>query len=369
MKRIGAYVALGLGVFFLVLALSVKFVVAPKAVKAPLQIPEKYRTLIATGDNFTMLNGTTGHEDVVSVYITRHIQGDVSSAHGGDGTNAVYEESLCLMKVTAADPTPPCGNASDPNLITVSTDRVAFNRVSGLATNAAKYQENVDGDAIPHRGLGYKFPIDTKKQTYLYFDPVVGKAFPMTYVDKERLQGLSVYKFVQQINNQPCYTNRTLPSTYTNTRTVWVEPTTGAIIKGSENLTQTLTGRATLDPSSKLRDPALQGKVALKGLLTFNDATQKSQASLANDNLPKIALVRLWIPLVGLVLGLILGALGLFLIRRGDRDDGAAAAPSAPAPAMSPASVTTPAAATDETAPHEREGLLPSGPTQPSTQE
>ena len=332
MKRIGAYVLLLLGVFFLVLALSVKFVVAPKAVKAPLQIPDKYQTIIATGNDFQMLDGTTGKEVSVSVYITRHIQGDVSKDHGGDGTNAVYEESLCLMRVTPADATPPCSTASNPNLITVSTDRVAFNRVNGLATNAKKYQENVDGDAVPHQGLAYKFPIDTKKQTYQYFDTVVGKAFPMTYVDKEKLQGLTVYKFVQQINNQPCYTNRTLPSTYSNTRTVWIEPTTGAIIKGTENLTQTLTGRATLSSSSALRDPALKGKIALKGLLSFTDATQKSQAQLAKDNLPKIALVRTWIPLIGLILGLILGGLGFVLIRR-DADTGARPASSESEPA------------------------------------
>ena len=343
MKRIGGYVALLLGVFFLVLALSVKFVVAPKAVKAPLQIPTKYRTIIATGNDFKMLDSTTGKEVSVSVYITRHIQGDVSKAHGGDGTNAVYEESLCLMRETPANATPPCSTASDPNLITVTTDRVAFNRVNGLATNNKKYQENVDGDPIQHSGLGYKFPIDTKKQTYEYFDTVVGRAFPMTYVDQEKLQGLTVYKFVQQITNQPCYTNRTLPSTYSNTRTVWVEPTTGAIIKGTENLTQTLTGRATLEPTSKLRDPALKGKIALQGLLGFTDATQKSQAQLAKDNLPKVALVRTWIPLIGLVLGLILGGLGLFLILRGRDGRG-------------------PVPATDDTVPHPQQGLLQGGP-------
>ena len=83
MKRIGAYLALLLGVFLLVLGLSVKFVVAPKAVKAPLQIPQKYQTLIATGDNFTMLNSATGKEDVVSVYITRHIEGDTVGDNRG----------------------------------------------------------------------------------------------------------------------------------------------------------------------------------------------------------------------------------------------------------------------------------------------
>ena len=138
----------------------------------------------------------------------------------------------------------------------------------------------------------------------------------MNYVDTEKLEGLTVYKFVQKIVNQPVYTNHVLPSTYTNTRTVWIEPTTGVIVKGSEDLTQTLTGRASLDPNSDLRDPALQGKVALQGLLTFDAPTVKNQAQLAKDNLPKIHLVRTWIPLVSFVLGVILTVLGVILLRR-----------------------------------------------------
>jgi hypothetical protein len=362
MKRIGAYLALLLGVFLLVLGLSVKFVVAPKAVKAPLQIPEKYQTLIATGDNFTMLNAATGKQDVVSVYITRHIEGDTVGDNRGDGTNAVYEESLCLMRVTPANKTPGCGNGA--NLITSSVDRIAFNRKNGYATNNPKYDANVDGDSIPHEGLGYKFPIDTKKRTYQYFDTVVGKAFPMAYSGQEKLQGLTVYRFVQQITNQPCYTNRTLPSTYTNTRTVWVEPTTGAIIKGSENLKQILTGRASLDPASAITDPGLKDKVALQGLLTFTDATQKNQAQLAKDNLPKVSLVRLWIPLIGVVLGLVLSALGVFLLLR-RRDDG----PVGQHHARPADSTPTGSIRTDDTAPHQRDQWFGSGPNQPRLQE
>lgn len=313
MKRAASYLALGLGVFLLIFGIAVKFFVAPAAVKAPLQIPLKYRTIIATGQNFEFLNAATLQEDTISVYITRHLQGDVSA---GDSKVAVYDESLCLTRDDGSHPG--CVDKSDPRLITNSTDRIAFDRVSGYAVNNPKYKANVDGDtSIQHVGLGYKFPIDTNKHTYQYFDTVVGKPFPMNYVDTEKLKGLTVYKFVQQINNQPVLTNRVLPSTYTNTRTVWVEPTTGAIIKGSEDLTQTLTGRATLDPNSALQDPSLEGKVALKGLLVFDDNTVSLQAQLAKDNLPKIQLVRIILPLIGVILGLILLVIGVLMLRRG----------------------------------------------------
>ena len=70
------------------------------------------------------------------------------------------------------------------------------------------------------------------------------------------------------------------PVYYADTRTVWVEPKTGVIVKGSEqNLTT-------------LRDSAGQDKtVILKFDLTFNEQTQRSQAQLARDNIGKIDLV------------------------------------------------------------------------------
>ncbi len=107
-----------------------------------------------------------------------------------------------------------------------------------------------------------------------------------------------------------------LPSTYSNTRTVWVEPTTGVIVDGSEDINQVLTGRSGLNASDPVRDPELAGKVALQGLLRFTDATIKSQAKLATDNLPKIHAVRLYLPIGGLVLGLICLVAGVVLSRR-----------------------------------------------------
>jgi hypothetical protein len=313
MSRLGGRILLMFGVLLLVVAAGVRFVVAPLSVKAPLQIPEQFRTLIASGTGFQLLDGQTGQEKSVTVRVIRHIQGDVQA---GTRKVAVYEESLCLVDNTDGS-NPGCLPATDSRLISATTDRVAFDRRTGYAVNDPEFNTNVDGDAsIKHEGLSYKFPIDTKKKTYLFFDTVVGKAFPMNYVDSEKLEGLTVYKFVQKIVNQPVYTNHVLPSTYTNTRTVWIEPTTGVIVKGSEDLTQTLTGRASLDPNSDLRDPALQGKVALQGLLTFDAPTVKNQAQLAKDGLAKIHLVRIWIPLVSLVLGVILTVLAVILLRR-----------------------------------------------------
>lgn len=317
MKRGLSLVLVGVGVFLLVLAPVVRFWVAPHVVKAPLDINAE---IDAGGDGFNYLDATVGKVVPITVSVTRHIIGDVSA---GNAKVAVYDESLCLTRDDNHQGLG-CQRAGSPLLLTNSSDRVAFDRVSGNPVSgnvcgASENQDckaNVNGDtSVKHTGLGYKFPIDTKKQTYQFFDTVVGKSFPAEYKGTEKKGGLDCYKFVQVITNQPAYTNGVLPSTYTNTRTMWVEPTTGVIVDGSEDLNQVLTGRATLDPTSELRDPALANLTALQGLLSFTDATVKSQAKLATDNLPKIHAVRLYLPLGALLIGLVCLIAGLALYR------------------------------------------------------
>jgi hypothetical protein len=316
MRRVFGYGLLALGVCLVALAPVVKWVIAPAVVKIPLTIPEQYTHIIAHGDNVKYLDAAQGKIVSISVNVTRTIIGDIGKDSGGDDKAAVYDESLCLTKDDGSHPG--CVSKVDGRLITNTTDRVAFDRKTAMAVNDPKYRANVNGDpTIQHKGLSYEFPIDTEKKSYPFFDTVVGDAFPMNYVDTEKLEGLTVYKFVQKIVDQPVYTNGVLPSLYSNTRTVWVEPTTGVIIKGQEDLTQTLTGRENLDPNSALSDPSLQNVLALQGTLTFTPTTVHNQARLANDYLPKVHLVRTWIPLIALVVGILALAGGIVLLRTG----------------------------------------------------
>lgn len=321
MKRVFGYALLGLGVCLVALAPVVKWLVAPAVIKVPLTIPQKYVHIIAHGDNVHYLDAKQGKIVTVSVNVTRTIIGDIGKNSGGDDKVAVYDESLCLTRDDGSHPG--CVNKVDGRLITNTTDRVAIDRKTAMAVNDPKYHANVDGDpTIQHHGLSYEFPIGTKKhpkQPYPFFDTVVGQAFPMNYVDTEKIEGLKVYKFVQKIVNQPVYTNGVLPSLYTNTRTVWVEPTTGVIIKGQEELTQLLTGRASLDPNSALSDPSLQNVLALQGTLTFTPATVHNQAQLAKDNLPKVQLAKTWVPLISLIVGVLAVAGGAVLLRSARR--------------------------------------------------
>jgi hypothetical protein len=299
-RRVTAVSLAALGILLIAAAGLVKWALAPSLIKAPLDVD---RTTVATASAqvFVLAAQSVTKVDVTA---TRSVRGDKSA---GTDSVAVYDESLCLHGPgTAVADKFGCVPSTDPTFIQKTTDRVAFDRKSGLAvSDDGRFATNVDGNKkITHDGIGYTFPIDTKKKTYPFFDTVVGKAYPMNYVDSEKLNGLNVYKFSQDVPKSDIKINAVLPGSYTNTRTVWVEPTTGVIVKGSEAIEQRFTSG---------------NGVAFIGTLVFDDATVKSQADYAKDQLNKIHTVRLWLPVGALVVGLILVGIGVGLYSTGRR--------------------------------------------------
>lgn len=316
MKRSVGLVLFGVGVVLLVMAPVVKFAVAPALVRAPLDINV---TLKAGGSGFQYLDATAGAVVPITVDITRHIRGDVAA---GNHDVAVYDETLCLTR-DDQNQHPGCLR-NDPRIIANYQDRVAFDRVTGYAVSGAKCGPSgagecsaaVDGQPVEHKGLGYKFPMFTEKKDYEYFDTVSKQSWPMVFKGVETREGLQVYRFEQTITDAPAMTSGIFPSLYSNVRTLWVEPLTGAVIHGQEQIDQRLTGLASTVPGSPVRDPTLVGKTALKGTLAFTPAADKIQADLARKGISSITAITVIVPLGALILGLILVGLGLFLFRR-----------------------------------------------------
>ena len=297
MRRVGGILLAVVGVLLIVAAPLVKWVAAPALVKIPLDIN---RTTVAEGDSQVLVL-TTQQVQTVHVVASRPVKGDKKA---GTANVAVWDEVLCLRASKGAGDTGAgCPATTDPTFIQRTTDRIAFGRKSALAvSDPGRFGTNVDGDkTISHVGLGYTFPIGTKKTTYPFFDTVLGKAFPMSYQDTEKLNGLTVYKFSQSVPQSAIKIQGLLPGSYSNVRTVWVEPTTGVIVKGSEQIVEKFT---------------TGGGTAFDGTLIFNDATVKSQADYANSQINKINVIRWWVPLGLLVLGILAVVGGWLLARR-----------------------------------------------------
>jgi Porin PorA len=302
MRRGVAIVLVGLGVFFVALALLLRFYVVPSLLVTPI---DQFAESFAPGTGTVFNPATLVEEDNVDMVAHRTLRGDVAASSDDVG---VWDESLLLEK-------------SDGSLINASTDRVAWDRKTGEAVHCCG--EAVDGVPTKHTGLSYKFPFGTEKKTYQFFDTTAKKAYPMTYKGSEQIQGLTVYRFEQPVGPVQIAESEvpgdlvgetapsvTVPRFYDNLRTVWVEPVTGVIVKGQEKQHQAF------------RNAAGEDAVTLVDVtLTFNEKTQKQQGDLAKDGRSKAALLGTWAPIGLGLLGVVLLVVGLVMIGR--RDDGA----------------------------------------------
>jgi Porin PorA len=307
MRRLWGSTLLGLGVFLVVVAGMLRFYVFDQLLITP---KDQYAQTIAPGTG-TYFDPGTLQEKTSDLVARRTLKGDVAASNGKTG---VWDVSLVI-------------ETGDGTFVRAVLDRVAFDRRSAQSVHCCG--EAVDSERIQHDGVTYKFPFNTGKGTYQFWDVNSSAAYPAVFRSEEKVQGLNTYKFIQEIPGHQLRTQEVpgslvgessatfkAPVFYQNVRTVWVEPTTGIIIKGTEQTKTTL------------RDSSGQDKVVvLEATFTFDEPTQKAQADLANDSLTMIRLVKWFIPGGALLVGLVLIALGALMIRRSDRAEEPPAAP------------------------------------------
>ena len=172
-----------------------------------------------------------------------------------------------------------------------------------------------------HEGLVLKFPFGTEKKTYNFWDTSTRKAWPIQFKREAVLNGLKVYVFEQEVPKQdiplakpllvpgklvdePGKDSAEVQRSYQNTRTLWIEPITGAIIKGEEKQL------ATLDYNGESKVTATRVTIA------YDDATVKKNVDGARedgrdeggykDKSAQLNLIGFWVPLVALIVGLLL---------------------------------------------------------------
>jgi hypothetical protein len=225
----------------------------------------------------------------------------------------------------------------DTGLLSATVDRVTIDRKTGMPIDDdpnGSIAVNVDNkgntiaEPVQHTGLQYRFPIDTEKKSYPYFDIYARKSFDMQFVEETEINDLKVYHFRQQIPvtdlskvvNSPTNKlslpaskwgveddgNITMDRFYTNTRDVWVEPQTGVTIKGAEKPYQYYA-----------RSGDKPELTALQTSLAFNDDTVKSQIAEAKKYLDELSLYQRIVPLVLGIVGVIALIIGLVLGVRG----------------------------------------------------
>ncbi|MEU1425478.1 DUF3068 domain-containing protein [Nocardia sp. NPDC005746] len=355
-RRTVACVLVGLGAMLLVAAIMIPTYTVSRLAKTPLDLEI---TTVAT-------NPQTGAPS--EVLDSKSLTSTTGSAKVDQNVPLVSQRFLTVenpsdaseMTIQAGQTLRRTDKQGDTGLLTASIDRVTVDRKTGepvesvdggpngaIAVTVDKKGESVM-DPVQHVGLQYRFPIGTEKKTYPYFDLNTRKTYDAAYVEESEINSLKVYHFqmtapvtdLSTVANSP--TNKlTLPAAkwgvegdgdvtmarfYTNVRDLWVEPDTGTVIKGQEQI-HLFYARTGDKPEV----------TALKSTLVFDENTIESQISVAKENIDKLSLYGRTLPIILGVVGLLFLIAGIVLGLLGKNGDGRTPARRVPAPAGGPA--------------------------------
>jgi hypothetical protein len=229
----------GVGALLLVVGALIHFYAIPKLAVTPTDVNTTTH-LAASGA--TIFDAGTLKPITTDLTITNQTRGDVA----GTQAKGTPSKVLILASLTTI-------RSADGEIRSQSTDSYAADKKTAEASsccakdNFAETSKGVRTLTKP-TGLILKFPFGTKKQTYLMWDPTLGKAVKNTYAGTTTRHGMKVYEFKSSVpasvvGHQSLpgslfgeKDNLTADSYYQNDTTQWVEPTTGAIIDEDQNV-------------------------------------------------------------------------------------------------------------------------------------
>ena len=293
-RRVG-FVLVFVGLFLLFFGLFDRVYIYPRLKKAPL---DQYSQPVATGTGSYFNRSPDKLREINGAQLknVRTVRGDVKA---GSDEVAVWDSFNSTV------------DTADQGVITATQERIALDRVTGQSVQCC-------GENPRHQGLTLKFPFDTRKTTYQFWDGPAQRALPAAFTRTERINGVNVYRFEQRID-QLDVGDQDIPGTlagdpatpsvqtdiiYSNVKTLWVEPATGIIVKAQQDVTQVL------------RTPGGEEVLTLiDAVLTYDDATVDTNADDAATGANQLRILGTIVPIAALALGLIALAAGLVLLR------------------------------------------------------
>ncbi|MGO9183896.1 DUF3068 domain-containing protein [Mycobacterium sp.] len=330
MLRFAACGIIGLGAALLIAALLLSTYTSSRITKIPLDIDT---TSISDGTGTALDSASLSTDHLVvnqNVPLVSQQQISVESPANADVVTLQVGSS-----VRRTD------KQKDSGLLLAMVDTVTLNRKTAMAvsddthTGGSIQKPRSFGDENPptamplrHDGLSYRFPFHTEKKTYPYFDSIAQKAFDVNYDTQEDVNGLTTYRFTQDIGYNgdgklvapvpypSLYAGAedakvtasaamwgvpgepgeqvTMTRYYAAQRTFWVDPVSGTIVKETEHANHYF-ARDPLKPEMTLADYKV----------TSNQDTVEAQVNAARDERDRLALWSRVLPITFTAVGLV----------------------------------------------------------------
>jgi hypothetical protein len=306
MRRVAGLIASALGAFLIVLAVLTRFVVVGEAVKFPLN-ENTISTLEAQNASY-FSPAALAEQTGVTLEDTLTVQGDSAA---GTETRAVWNEFSYVYDLT------------NHSAVQYSTNRLAFDRRTGELLNCCGSAIGTNS-ALTMSGLGSVWPLGTQKKTYQVYDTTLLKPVPTTYEGTAVVDGESTYKFVETVAPTKSGTQTlpgslvgikdqqsvTLPEYYSATTTEYVDPITGAPVKGVSH------------QDLYLQNSAGQPVLTLtNATFTSTPASIAAAVKTAKHYDGEISLISVTLPVILGLAGIVLLVLGTILVLISRRED------------------------------------------------
>jgi hypothetical protein len=305
MRRILGPLLFGLGAFLLVAGLLVRFYAYPRVAVAPID-QDSVTKLQATG---AQVFDTSSLQTITTdLSIQSRTVGDVKASKDEGNNVRVWVGTTSIR-------------SADGIVRSRSTERTPFDATTAKAVNCCgAFDESTQGDrkAVKRSGLVWKWPFDTQKKDYQVWDGTLGSTVTAKYVRESSVNGLKTYEFKLEVPRtkvgtqevpasvvgEPGKGNVEADSMYATSNTYQIEPLTGAIV------TQSLASNNTLAVDGEDR------VTTTKADIQYTPATVKSNVKQFKSKATLLKLVHTTGPIITIVLGLVLLALGALLGRR-----------------------------------------------------
>ncbi len=252
---------------------------------------------------------------------TTHVEGDLAAPEIKEGGDVTVWKRSTIVKEDA-----------DDLVLSAEVRRICIDRRTGeaVAPCHGEFYEteqgkrmSPEGEQVLHPGLNFVFPFNTEQRDYRWYDTVLKQPVAIHFAGEQLLQGLDMYRFVHTV--PPTEIGRfevpgemigvpeasaQVTQYYSVTRTLLVEPDTGAVLSVREDIKQELR-TATQD--------AGQGTYAFNGELQLTEASVTANVDEVKKNRPMLFLITT-LPTILWISGAVLIAIALALLvfhRRG----------------------------------------------------